>query len=148
MLEPARSVGGDLYDLTRLDEDRIGFLIGDVTGKGVPAALFMAMSKALTSFVLNRENADLGSVVASVNEELLRGGAEALSVTMIIGIIDLRAGTVSLVCAGHEDPITLTAGSKAVTPPAGRRPPAGPRRLPVSGRASQFIKRRHSGPDD
>ena len=109
LLEPARSVGGDLFDLARLDRDRIGFLIGDVTGKGVPAALFMAMSKALTSFVLNRENDDLGAAVASINEELLRGGTDALTVTMIIGIIDLRDGKVLLVCAGHEDPITLTA---------------------------------------
>ena len=107
LLEPARSVGGDLFDLARLDRDRIGFLVGDVTGKGVPAALFMAMSKALTSFVLNRENDDLGAAVASVNEELLRGGADALAVTMIIGIIDLGTGNVLLVCAGHEDPITL-----------------------------------------
>ena len=110
LLEPARSVGGDLFDLARLDNDRIGFMIGDVTGKGVPAALFMAMSKALTSFVMNRENADLGAAVVSVNEELLRGGGEALTVTMDTGIIDLRTGAVSMVCAGHEDPITLTAG--------------------------------------
>jgi serine phosphatase RsbU (regulator of sigma subunit) len=108
LLEPARSVGGDLYDLARLDDDRVGFLIGDVTGKGVPAALFMAMSKALTSFVLNRQNADLGAAVTSVNDELLRGGAEALSVTMIIGILDLRSGSVSMICAGHEDPITIS----------------------------------------
>jgi len=71
--------------------------------------LFMAMSKALTSFILNRENADLGQAAASINEELLRGGAEALSVTMIIGVLDLGTGAVSLICAGHEDPITLTA---------------------------------------
>ncbi|HVU31409.1 MAG TPA: CHASE2 domain-containing protein [Sphingomicrobium sp.] len=109
LLEPARSVGGDLYDLARLDDDRIGFLIGDVTGKGVPAALFMAMSKALTSFVLNRENQDLGAAVGSVNQELLRGGSEALSVTVNIGIIDLESGEVAIVCAGHEDPITLKA---------------------------------------
>jgi serine phosphatase RsbU (regulator of sigma subunit)/CHASE2 domain-containing sensor protein len=113
LLEPARSVGGDLYDLARLDDDRVGFMIGDVTGKGVPAALFMAMSKALTSFVLNREYADLAVAVTSVNEELLRGGGDTLSVTMIIGIIDLRTGSVSLVCAGHEDPITLAPGGKA-----------------------------------
>jgi serine phosphatase RsbU (regulator of sigma subunit) len=113
LLEPARSVGGDLFDLARLDGDRIGFLIGDVTGKGVPAALFMAMSKALTSFVLNRENSDLGAAVQSVNDELLRGGAGALSVTMIIGVIDLRTGALSMVCAGHEDPVTLTAGGDA-----------------------------------
>jgi CHASE2 domain-containing sensor protein/serine phosphatase RsbU (regulator of sigma subunit) len=125
LLEPARSVGGDLYDLARLDGERIGFLIGDVTGKGVPAALFMAMSKALTSFVLNRENADLGSAVASVNEELLRGGADSLSVTMIIGIIDLRTGLVSAICAGHEDPITLSADGKVQTIRLEGGPPLG-----------------------
>ncbi len=125
LLEPARSVGGDLYDLMRLDDDRAGFLIGDVTGKGVPAALFMAMSKALTSFVLNRDKADLGKVVTSINEELLRGGAEALSVTMIIGIIDLSNGAISLVCAGHEDPITLSADGKAESHRLEGGPPLG-----------------------
>lgn len=125
LLEPARSVGGDLYDLARLDDHRVGFMIGDVTGKGVPAALFMAMSKALTSFVLNRENADLAAAVASVNQELLRGGGESLSVTMIVGIIDLRTGGTSLVCAGHEDPIILTAGGKAETRRLEGGPPLG-----------------------
>jgi serine phosphatase RsbU (regulator of sigma subunit)/CHASE2 domain-containing sensor protein len=125
LLEPARSVGGDLYDLARLDEDRVGFLIGDVTGKGVPAALFMAMSKALTSFVLNHDNIDLGRAAASVNQELLRGGADTLSVTMIIGIIDLRSGAVSLVCAGHEDPITLSADRKVQSHRLEGGPPLG-----------------------
>jgi len=125
LLEPARSVGGDLYDLARLDDDRIGFLVGDVTGKGVPAALFMAMSKALTSFVLNRENRDLGAAVASVNEELLRGGAEALSVTMIIGVLDLRDGGLSLVCAGHEDPITVEISGEARSHRLDGGPPLG-----------------------
>ena len=125
ILEPARSVGGDLYDLVRLDDDRIGFLVGDVTGKGVPAALFMAMSKALTSFVLNRENVDLRSAVASVNEELLRGGADVLSVTLLLGVIDLRRGDVSLVCAGHEDPIVLKASGSADTQRLDGGPPLG-----------------------
>ncbi|GAA4712139.1 CHASE2 domain-containing protein [Sphingomonas lutea] len=125
LLEPARSVGGDLYDLIRLDEDRVGFLIGDVTGKGVPAALFMAMSKALTSFVLHRESAGLSSAIASVNSELLRGGAGALSVTMIIGIIDLGTGKVVLICAGHEDPLTLSAGGKVETRQLEGGPPLG-----------------------
>lgn len=125
LLEPARSVGGDLYDLARLDDDRIAFLIGDVTGKGVPAALFMAMSKALTSFVLNRQNVDLAAAVASVNGELLRGGADALSVTMVIGIIDLRTGDVSMVCAGHEDPITFAAGGDLETHRLEGGPPLG-----------------------
>lgn len=109
LLEPARSVGGDLIDLVRLDDDRVAFLIGDVTGKGVPSALFMAKSKALMSFVLSGGNVDLGGAVHSVNAELMRGGSDSLSVTIIIGAIDLRSGTVEIICAGHEDPITLTA---------------------------------------
>lgn len=125
LLEPARSVGGDLFDLARLDDDRVGFLVGDVTGKGVPAALFMAMSKALTSFVLNHKNADLGAVVASVNKELLRGSADALGLTMIIGIINLRTGLISLVCAGHEDPITVTAAGEAESHRLEGGPPLG-----------------------
>src|SRR5207253_2705760 len=80
---------------------------------------------ALTSFVLNREKADLGKVVTSINEELLRGGAEALSVTMIIGIIDLSTGTVSLVCAGHEDPITLGSDGKVESHRLEGGPPLG-----------------------
>ena len=124
LLEPARSVGGDLFDLARLDGDRIGFLIGDVTGKGVPAALFMAMSKALTSFVLSRDNVDLGEAVQSVNREML-GGREAMSVTMVIGIIDLRDGAVSLVCAGHEDPVTRTAGGEVQSHRLEGGPPLG-----------------------
>jgi serine phosphatase RsbU (regulator of sigma subunit) len=125
LLEPARSVGGDLYDLAKLDDDRVGFLIGDVTGKGVPAALFMAMSKALTSFVLNRENEDLGAAAAKVNGEFLRGGAEILSVTMIIGIMDLRSGKASVVCAGHEDPITVTKDGRVTSHRLEGGPPLG-----------------------
>ena len=125
ILEPARTVGGDLYDLFRLDADRIGFVIGDVTGKGVPAALYMAMSKALTSFILNREHADLKGAVGSVNDELLRSGGDALSVTMIIGVVDLRDGSVSLTCAGHEDPITLSKDGALATHRLEGGPPMG-----------------------
>ena len=58
LLEPAKSVGGDFYDAMKIGDDRLGFAIADVTGKGVPAALFMAMSKALTSAALSRMQAD------------------------------------------------------------------------------------------
>ena len=124
---PDRSAATSI-DLFRLDADRVGFLIGDVTGKGVPAALFMAMSKALTSFVLTRENADLAAPWQR-QRELLRGGGDALSVTMIIGVIDLGTGAVSLVCAGHEDPITLERRRHGRAPSARGRPAAWAGRL-------------------
>lgn len=109
LLEPARSVGGDLYDCLRTGPDTIGFAIGDVTGKGVPAALFMAMSKALLSSALLREQGALARAADAINRDLLRGNEEVMSVTMIVGQIDLSSGRVDLVCAGHEDPYIVRA---------------------------------------
>ena len=109
LLEAAKSVGGDLYDCLRTGPDTIGFAIGDVTGKGVPAALFMAMSKALLSSALCRERGALGMVANHINRDLMRGNEEVMSVTMIVGQIDLASGSVSLVCAGHEDPYVVRA---------------------------------------
>lgn len=109
LLEPAKSVGGDLYDCVRIAPDTIGFAIGDVTGKGVPAALFMAMSKALTSSALCREQGNLGRAANEINQDLMRNNEEVMSVTMIVGQIDLSSGAVSLACAGHEDPYLITA---------------------------------------
>ncbi len=112
VLEPARSIGGDLYDVIRLDADRIAFLLGDVTGKGVPAALFMALSKALAKSVALRGLPDLGEVAWVLNEELMRDNGEAMNVTMIVGVIDLTDGRVLLVNAGHEDPLHIDAAGK------------------------------------
>jgi len=107
LLEPAKSVGGDLYDCVRIGPDTIGFAIGDVTGKGVPAALFMAMSKALLSSALCREQGDLRRAANEINQDLMRNNEEVMSVTMIVGQIDVATGAISLACAGHEDPYVL-----------------------------------------
>jgi len=107
LLEPAKSVGGDFFDAMMIDQDRLGFAIADVTGKGVPAALFMAMSKALTSAALSRMQADVAGMAQAVNLELLKDNSEAMSVTMLMGILNLKSGAIELVCAGHEDPLRL-----------------------------------------
>jgi serine phosphatase RsbU (regulator of sigma subunit) len=106
LIEPARSIGGDLYDVIRLDADRIAFLVGDVTGKGVPAALFMALSKALTKSVVLRGMPSLAMAASILNEELMRDVSE-LNVTMLIGIVDLATGEVVLMSAGHEHPLLV-----------------------------------------
>ena len=108
LLEPARSVGGDFYDLMRIDDDRIGFVMADVTGKGVPAALFMAMAKALTQATLSRDSDDLVRTTHAINCELIAGNDEAMSVTMLLGVLDLRSGAIRLVSAGHEHPVRVT----------------------------------------
>lgn len=115
LLEPAKSIGGDLYDVIRLDADRIAFLVGDVTGKGVPAALFMALSKALAKSVVLRGVPSLADAAFILNEELTRDNSESMNVTMLIGILDLVTGELVLMSAGHEDPLHVrTDGSIAV----------------------------------
>lgn len=104
LIEPARSIGGDFYDAFRLDEHRIVFLVGDVTGKGVPAALFMALSRALARSVLLRDGDDLGAAISRLNDEIARDNRENMFVTLLTGLLDTRTGMVSLCCAGHEDP--------------------------------------------
>ena len=115
LLEPAKSIGGDLYDVIRIDEHRVAFLVGDVTGKGVPAALFMALSKALTKSVVLRGISSLADAAFILNEELMRDNSESMNVTMLIGIMDLRTGEIMLMSAGHEDPLHIrTDGGIAV----------------------------------
>lgn len=107
LIEPARSIGGDFYDVIRLDEHRVCFLIGDVTGKGVPAALFMALSKALSKSVLLREGHDLGAAVTRLNDEIARDNSENMFVTMLFGVLDTRSGQLDLCNAGHENPYLI-----------------------------------------
>lgn len=109
LLEPARSVGGDFFDAMRIDDRRICFLVGDVTGKGVPAALFMALSKALARSVLRRGAADPGAAMAALNDEISRDNGQDMFVTMLVGILDTRTGDVALCNAGHENPLRVDA---------------------------------------
>ncbi len=108
LLEPAKEVGGDLYNYVMIDENRLFFVIGDVSGKGVPAALFMAMTSTL--FKANALSAvSTADLMARVNVELARDNAANLFVTAFAGIIDLRDGTVAYSDAGHEAPYLLRA---------------------------------------
>jgi serine phosphatase RsbU (regulator of sigma subunit) len=107
VLEPAQEVGGDLYDGFMLDDHRFCFLIGDVSGKGVPAALFMALTKTLCKSLARREKLALGQLLRSVNEEISQDNPGFMFVTAVIGIIDVRSGEVDLCNAGHASPVLL-----------------------------------------
>ena len=107
MLEPARSVGGDFFDAFRVDANRLLFIIADVTGKGVPAALFMAVSKTLAKSVLTREQGGLAHVVETLNAELLRESDDSMGVTMLVVLFDCASGELVMVNAGHENPVLL-----------------------------------------
>jgi len=107
LLEPAKEVGGDLYDAFMLDEDHFFFIVGDVSGKGVPASLFMALSKTLCKSLALRQRVPLDALITALNHEVARDNPQALFVTAIAGILDVRTGELELCSAGHEAPILL-----------------------------------------
>jgi serine phosphatase RsbU (regulator of sigma subunit) len=108
-LEPARSIGGDLYDAFMLDDRRLYFMVGDVTGKGVPASLFMALAKALSKSVVLREGSDLEEAVMAANAEISRENTAEFFVTALFGVLDTTTGEVELCNAGHDNPLILRA---------------------------------------
>jgi serine phosphatase RsbU (regulator of sigma subunit)/CHASE2 domain-containing sensor protein len=123
-LEPARTVGGDLYDVFRLDSDRLFFLIGDVAGKGVPGSLFMAVSKALCKSTALRRRDDLGATLTEANADLSRDNPEALFVTAWAGVLDAATGDLTYCNAGHEPALVLGGDGESHRPlAAGGGPP-------------------------
>jgi len=123
VLESAREVGGDLYDFFLIDEDHLCFIIGDVSGKGVPAALFMAMAKTLIK-VTAKDKKDPGMIMTIVNKELCHENEACMFVTLFCGVLNIKTGEVNYVNGGHnpflllkntEDPaFTETPGSTIV----------------------------------
>ncbi|WP_296600727.1 SpoIIE family protein phosphatase [Phenylobacterium sp.] len=111
LLESAKHVGGDLYDYALLDRDRLFFVVGDVSGKGVPAALFMAMTTTLFKATALSANS-VAEVMFRVNNELARDNAQEMFVTAFCGILDLRTGTVEYSDGGHEAPFLRRADGK------------------------------------
>jgi len=108
LLEPAKQVGGDLYDYFFIDQDRLFFVVGDVAGKGVPAALFMAMTTTLfkAHAVIG---APIGAIMERINRELARDNPGEMFVTIFAGILDLRTGVVDYSDGGHEAPFIVRA---------------------------------------
>ena len=106
-LIPAKAVGGDLYDAFMLDARRFFFISGDVSGKGVPAALFMALSKAFTKSAILRSDGDLAAAVEAANHDMSRENAADLFLAALIAIVDIETGEVEFCCAGHENPLLL-----------------------------------------
>ena len=104
VMEPAKEVGGDFYDFFLVDDDHLAMVVADVSGKGVPAALFMVIAKTL---IKNR--AQMGSspeeVLKNVNNQLCEGNDAELFVTVWMGILEISTGKGWAVNAGHEHPV-------------------------------------------
>ncbi len=103
-MKAARDVGGDFYDYFKIDEDHIGFVIGDVSGKGVPTALIMVKAMTLIRDYTTQYS-DLSDALYEVNNELCKDNVEELFVGCWIGKLNTKTGKLSYVNAGHKKPL-------------------------------------------
>lgn len=122
-LEPAREVGGDLYDFFMLDANRLFFLIGDVSGKGLPASMFMAVSKALCKSISGRYPASVNGTLREASREIGRENPEQLFVTLVAGILDAQSGELHITNAGHDAPYLIHENGEVERLAAGGGPP-------------------------
>ncbi|MDE7479599.1 MAG: SpoIIE family protein phosphatase [Lachnospiraceae bacterium] len=111
MMTPAKEVGGDFYDFFLIGEEQLAVVIADVSGKGVPAALFMVIAKTLIkNHVLNGESPK--EVFENVNTQLCENNEEGMFVTAWLGILDISSGSLRYVNAGHNMPLLKHCGGE------------------------------------
>ena len=110
-MKPAKDVGGDFYDFFKISENVVGLVMADVSGKGIPAALFMMMSKIMVqNFALTLGGP--GEVLQKVNDQICTNQVEEMFVTVWLGFLDLRTGLLTAANAGHEYPILMAPGGE------------------------------------
>ncbi|MDD4771828.1 MAG: SpoIIE family protein phosphatase [Bacteroidales bacterium] len=102
----AKEVGGDLYDFFLLDDSRICFAIGDVSGKGIPASLFMAVTRTLLRSTADKDKST-AEIVTSINKTLSLNNESNMFVTFFLGILDIQNGVLKYCNAGHNPPILI-----------------------------------------
>ena len=118
-MHPAREVGGDLYDCFEAGPDTLCFAVGDVSGKGMPAALFMARARSLLRAITLQIVATTGAppkpsdMLAVVNEELCKNNPLCMFITLFVGFLDLHTGAIAFSNAGHVRPFLLPADGAA-----------------------------------
>ena len=110
-MDSANETGGDFYDYFKIDNDHICFSVADIEGKGIPAAMYMAVAKTL--FQLRLESGEsLSNVFYSVNKQLCQSSMQKRFITMWTGILELSTGKVTYINAGHNAPILKRNGEK------------------------------------
>ena len=108
-MNPAKEVGGDFYDFFMVDNSHLAIVMADVSGKGVPAALFMVIGKTLIKDH-TKPGRDLGEVFTEVNNLLCKSNSEGMFITAFEGVLDLVTGEFQFVNAGHEIPFLCKKG--------------------------------------
>ena len=122
-MDPAKEVGGDFYDLFMVDDDHLAVVMADVSGKGVPAALFMVIAKTLIKNHLQNKE-PVNEALINANNQLCEGNDEGYFVTTWAAVVDLKTGDVEFADAGHELPLVIHPdGSVEGFKPTKKRPP-------------------------
>lgn len=106
---PAKEVGGDFYDVFQIDEDHLCFLVADVSGKGVPASLFMTVAKTHIKNYM-KLNMPLAEMADRVNNQLNEDNEEELFVTVFVCVLNVKDNTMTFINAGHNKPCISRAG--------------------------------------
>ena len=110
-MTPAKDVGGDFYDFFRIDDDRIGLVMADVSGKGIPAAIFMAVSRTLIRTV-GLQGIMPGECMTKSNELLSKESIDCMFVTVFYAIYNIRTGEFVYCNAGHNSPVIVKSNGK------------------------------------
>lgn len=106
-LQPAKAVGGDLYEFIRLQNGKVLLAVGDVSDKGAPAALFMARTVSLLNYLARTHSDNLSTIAQMLNDELCRANDACMFVTLCLARLDIGTGDISWLNAGHSAPMHL-----------------------------------------
>jgi len=117
LLEPAREIGGDYYDFFMCDDHRLCLVVGDVCGKGMPAALFMAVTRTLLR-ALQDPGCGPAATLSRLNDELAQDNDASMFVTIFLAIVDLRTGACTFARGGHNPPFLIPADGPVTMLPA------------------------------
>lgn len=112
-IKPAKEIGGDFYDFFFIDQNLLCFVIADVSGKGIPAALFMAVTRTFIKAIATPGIAP-GELLTKVNEELCIGNDSSMFVTVFCGILDTKTGEILYTNAGHNPPLIIQKGKQVI----------------------------------
>jgi hypothetical protein len=111
-MDPAKEVGGDFYDFFLVDDDHLALVMGDVSGKGIPASMFMVMAKDKIRNSVMKHGMDVSAAVSEVNTELMKENGAKLFVTVWLGVLTVSTGHMDYVNAGHEYPAISRGGEE------------------------------------
>lgn len=117
VMQPAREVGGDFYDIFQIDAHRVGVAVADVSGKGIPAAFFMLIARTLLKAIA-LEGAGPGKTLVRLNDFLCGDNEETMFVTLFYGELDSRSGRFTYANGGHNHPLLATPGASPTTLPS------------------------------